>query len=130
MHSNKNNNGSVVIAVILFMILMMSSAAIVLSGTLSRHIRAAQNYLSSERAFTAANSGIEDMLYQLQKQGIREGIEVDSQIEYGRFTASYKGNGNGFEQDGKIYPCMTSAGTYRSLVRRLELGGGSDGCSL
>lgn len=130
-HNTSSSRGSVVITIILFMIILMTSAAVVLSGTLSRHIRASRDYLSSERAFSGANSGIEDMLYQLRKQGRVEDITVEGEIEYdNEADVIYKGSGKGIEGDNGVTPCLTSAGTSASLVRRIEVGGGSEGCDL
>lgn len=130
-HNTPNSRGSVVITIILFMIILMTSAAVVLSGTLSRHIRASRDYLASERAFSGANSGIEDMLYQLRKQGKIEDITVEGTIGYeDESDVTYKGSGKGIQGDTGITPCMTSAGASASLVRRIEVGGGAEGCDL
>jgi Tfp pilus assembly protein PilX len=122
----KHNQGSAVIYIVLLMLLMMTSAAIVLSGVLSKHIRASDNYLSSERAFAGANSSIENMLYVLAQQG-ESSISGDvgkGEIEYGDSKAVY--TGSGCIIDGA--PHLSGSGEYRSLVRRIEIGGGTGDC--
>lgn len=121
-----NSQGSVVITIVLFMVILMTSSAIVLSGTLSRHIRASQDYLSSEKAFAGANSGVEEMLYQFRKKIETAGKIENGAIPYSDGDVSYKGDWKVHPVDAKI-PCMRSAGTYRSLVRHIKLGG--DACA-
>lgn len=122
-----SQRGSVVLTVVLFMVILMTSAAVVLSGTLIRHVRASQDYLASERAFAGANSGIEEMLYQFRKNNLTNGNTGDVEISYGSTHVTYDGSWEEHPDDDKI-PCMTSAGTYGSLVRRIKLGG--DACDI
>lgn len=103
----------------------MTSAAVVLATVLSRHIRASQDYLASERAFAGAGSGIEEMLYQLRKNNTPEGT-IENSIQYSNAVSSYKGSWKP-HTDGKT-ACMAASGTYGNLVRRIKLGG--DGCAL
>ncbi|HSX24567.1 MAG TPA: hypothetical protein VLG69_01230 [Candidatus Andersenbacteria bacterium] len=123
-NNSSNQNGSAVIYIVLLMFLMMTSAAIILSGVLDRHIRSANDYLSSERAFAAANSGIEQMLYSLAKSG--GSTTADDSLDYNGEKAQYKGTGNLVNGT----PCMSASGTYRDIVRRIALGEGVPGCTL
>lgn len=123
MHNNAQK-GSVVVYIVLMMFLMMTSAAVILSGVLNKHIRSAQDYLSSERAFAAANSGIEQMLYSVARSGNATATS-DGFIDYDGEHASYKGSSKSV---GAI-TCMSASGTYRDLVRRIALGEGVPGCT-
>ena len=127
MFKTNTQKGSVVVYIVLMMFLMMTSAAVILSGVLNRHIRSAQDYLSSERAFAAANTGIEQMLYNVAKSG--GSVTSDGTIDYGSEQATYKGSGKGVISGGSTVPCMSASGTYRDLVRRIALGEGVPGCT-
>lgn len=131
-NSPQNNQGSVVIYIVLLIFVLMTSAAIVLSGILSKHIRASENYLSSERAFAAANSSAENMLYQISKGGIVGDVEAEGSIEYSDGTTTvqveYQGSGCGKNEGGQLIPYLSASGTYKGLVRRIEFGGGSGDC--
>ncbi len=123
--------GSVIIYMVLMIFLMMTSAAIVLSTILSKHIRASENYLSSEQSFAAANSGIEQMLFKIAKEDAKskEEVRVEGIIEYdpeeSTKNVSFKGEGC-LGDDGTAH--LTASGIYRSLVRRIDLAGGEDEC--
>lgn len=123
-----NERGSAVIYIVLVMFVMMTSAAIVLSGVLTKHIRSAQDYLSSERAFAAANSGVEQLLYSVARSN--NSVTSNGSIDYSGEQASYNGSGKGVVNNGSTIPCITASGTYRDLVRRIALGEGVPGCDL
>lgn len=119
--------GSVAIYIVLLMLLMMTSTAVVLSGILVRHIRSADNYLKTEQAFSAANEGIEHMLYRIVGQEEKGTITVEAEIEYDNgTTAEYTGTGCG-DEDGN--PHVTSTGKLGDVVRRIQIGGGDTECS-
>lgn len=115
--NNNNSRGSVVITIVLFMIILMTSAAVVLSGTLSRHIRASQDYLSSEKAFAGANTGMEEMRYVVFKQANTAPEDISGKISYDDQVVAYKVSA---KNDAT---CIISSGIFRSLVRRVQLGG-------
>lgn len=127
MHNNQQQ-GSAVVYIILVMFIMMTSSAIILSGVLNKHIRSASDYLSSERAFAAANTGVEQKLYDLVKSG--DESQKEGMLEYGTEQAKYKANGKMVQNNGINTPCISSSGTYRDLVRRIALGEGVPGCDL
>ena len=127
-HHNTHQQGSVVIYIVLLMFLMITSAAIILSGVLNQHIRSAQDYLSSERAFAAANSSIEQMLYSVARAS--DPVTSSGSIDYTGEQATYTGSGKGVVNNGMIIPCMAASGMYRDLVRRIALGEGVPGCDL
>ncbi len=121
----KSTQGSAAIYIIMLMLLMMTSAAVVLSGVFSKHIRYADNYLSSEKAFAAANSSVEEMLYKLAIQGVSPVDENTGTIEYDNgAVVNYKGKAC-ISSDGK--PHLTGSGEYQTLIRRIEIGGGTEG---
>lgn len=130
---HNTQKGSVVIYIVLMMFLMMTSAAVILSGVLNRHIRSAQDYLSAERAFAAANSGMEQVLYTVAKTGNNNPPAITGTINYTSSTdqATYSGSGQGvIDITGtKILPCIGVSGTYKDLVRRVTLGEGVQGCT-
>ncbi len=129
----KNTQGSIVIYIVLLMFIVMTSAAIVLSSILTRHIRAAENYLITEQSFAAANSSIEHMLYRIAKQNAvteAEVADVDS-ISYGPgVEVAYNGTGCAVLDiaNNTITPHLTASGTYKDVVRRIEFGGGVQDC--
>lgn len=130
--NNHNQKGSAVVYTVLLMFVMMTSSAIILSGVLSRHIRSAQDYLGSERAFSAANTGIEQMLYTVAKSSIA--VDVGSvtshgEIMYNNEPATYDGAGGSILKDNSLIPCMSASGTYRDVVKRIALGEGVPGCT-
>ena len=114
---NTNSQGSVVITIVLFMTILMTSSAVVLSGTLSRHIRASQDYLASEKAFAGANTGMEEMRYIVFKQANPAPEDINGEIPYDDQVVRYKvlAKNNG--------ACIISSGTFKNLVRRVQLGG-------
>lgn len=128
-NKSSTSNGSVVIYIVLLMFVMMTSAAVVLSTILSKHVRASEHYLSSEQAFAAANSGIENMLYQISKGGATSNVTADGALDYGNgISVVFKGQGCGKNENGVTVPHLSASGSYKSLVRRLEFGGGAGGC--
>jgi Tfp pilus assembly protein PilX len=124
------NQGSVVIYIVLLIFVLMTSSAIVLANILSKHIRASENYLSSEQSFAAANSAVENMLYQISKGGVVGEVSAEGDITYVDGTVvMYKGDGCGVvNEDGQLVPRISASGVYKGLVRRIEFGGGSGGC--
>lgn len=125
----KTNQGSAVIYIVLLIFIMMTSSAIVLATILSRHIRASENYTATEQAFAAANSSIEELLYQATKGGAVGTIENEDIILYDNGAeVSYIGKGCVVDVSGQRTSRITASGIYKGLVRRIELGGGADAC--
>ncbi len=114
---SQHSQGSVVITIVLFMIIFMTSTAIVLSGTLSRHIRASQDYLSSEKAFAGANTGMEEMRYIVLKQANTEPDDTSGELLYNDQMVTYKASAK------NNATCIVSSGTFKNIVRRVQLGG-------
>ncbi len=113
------------IYIVLLILIIMTSSAVVLSGILIRHIRLADNYLKTEQAFSAANNGIEEMLYQIYR--VEDPAEtVSGIVEYNDGTeAEYCAGGQGEDDgEGSIIPRIASTGTVGDVVRRIQIGGG------
>lgn len=125
----KSNQGSVVIYIVLLIFLLMTSSAIVLTTILSKHIRAAENYVISEQVFSAANSSIESMMYEVMKNSAKGKITSSGTVEYDNdIKVSYKGSGCGKTSAGGITAHLSASGSYKDLVRKIDFGGGSGGC--
>ncbi|MDA1169189.1 MAG: hypothetical protein O3A36_02530 [bacterium] len=125
----KKNQGSAVIYIVLLLFVMMTSAAIVLTTILSKHVRAAENYVSTERSFAAANSSIEEILYSISKGEAMGVIKNEDSINYGNgVVVTYKGEGCVVEDSGKIVPHITASGIYKGAVRRIDFGRGEGEC--
>ncbi len=129
----KTNQGSTIIYIVLLIFMLMTSSAIVLTTILSKHVRAAENYLSSEQAFAAANSSIEEISYKIFKQNEREDVTSEGTITYNEgasnaFEVDFNGEGCATEEGPQVLPHITAAGTYKSLVRRIDFGGGKRAC--
>src|SRR3989344_3016268 len=60
-----SSTGDISVYMALVILLVLTSSAIVLSGILSKQIRLSQDIASSERAFYAANTGLEQALHTL-----------------------------------------------------------------
>lgn len=123
--------GSVAIYIVLLMLLMMTSTAVVLSGVLIRHIRSANNYLKTEQAFSAANDGIEQLLYKIYKEvDPGERVTISGEVLYNDGAkATFTGCGSGETGDnGKIFARMASTGKVGDVVRRIQIGGGDTEC--
>lgn len=125
----KTTTGSAVIYIVLLMFVMMTSSAIVLATILSRHYRASENYVITEQSFAAANSSIEQMLYQIAKGGATGKVTNSETIEYeSGVEVEYTGEGCVLDEGGQRKPRLLATGIYKGVVRRIELGGGTDGC--
>lgn len=122
MCNNNREQGSAVVYLVLFVFMMMTSAAIILSGVLTRHIRSADEYVASERAFSAANTGIEQMLYAVARSN--DDVKVKGTLDYANGQATYDGHGKGNPT------CMVSVGLFGDTVRRIAIGEGVSGCDL
>jgi len=129
------SRGSIAVYIALMMTLVISSSAVILGGILSQQLQASKNFVASERAFYAANSGTEEALYLLVQQNRQGGsgpIEVDSgQVTYEDADASYEVSARLVVSDDltRTLPCITSTGQFRQEERRLTLAPGGD-CGL
>lgn len=126
--SIKNQRGSIAVYIALLIIFLLTSAAIVLSGTLGVQLRLITNVVSSERAFYAANSGVEEALFGLARQNAQGEsglIEItDGEIEYENSDAATYGAraDSALQADGRTLPCIVSSGEHKNEQRRIRLG--------
>lgn len=119
--------GDVAIYVAMLMLIVVTSSALLLSGLLSQQLRFSQEVVSSERAFYAANSGVEHALYLLaqanQAGNSLETVEIEGEVPYEEETAVYEGAAELVlsEDLTTATPCVKSTGSFRDQVRRLIL---------
>ena len=118
--------GAVAVYVALLVVIILSSAAIVLSGTLAVQLRLVTDIISSERAFYAANSGVEEALFQLIKQN-RQGESGPVEITEGEVIysnadiATYETSADtALQSDGRALPCIVSTGEHSGEQRRIR----------
>lgn len=118
--------GALSIIIALIMIIVITSSAVVLSGTLSRQIRASQDVITTETALYAANSGFEHALYVRLKKGqdVRSSNEVSGELSDGDDVATYTGQAY-LTADQKI--CALGVGKFLNLTRKLAIG--TTGCT-
>ena len=126
----QSQQGAVAVYITLLMLIMITSSALVLSSVFSEQLRASREIISSERAFYAANSGVEEGLYQLVYAYGNEDIEFEGEVEYGTEpAASYDVQADLIlSDDGSVLrPCIASTGSHSREERRISLkpGGGS-----
>ncbi|MBI3250541.1 MAG: hypothetical protein HYZ61_01665 [Candidatus Andersenbacteria bacterium] len=121
-----NNRGDVSIYIALIAAAVITSAAIALSGVLSVQIRLVRDVISSERAFYAADSGIEEAqfkLFALRIAGQREGeVTVEEgEIEYEDEAATFEAEGELVSDPFGVYNCLTSLGRHAGDQRRISI---------
>lgn len=124
-HSAHAPRGDIAIYVALLVMTITLAGAVVLSGLLARQIRLGRSVVINERSFYAANSGLEHILYELnRKPQTKEAKVVPNPIpiEYDSdgTTATYTSQGKvlGPPNDGAI--CAYSDSTYQGNVGRLR----------
>ena len=121
-----SQRGATAIYIALLVALLMLSAALVLTSVLTRQVRLTQNVVSSERAFYAANSGVEEALYQLVQQtlaGEQGNVSIaDGEIEYEDATATYSVEARTNIEGPSAQACISSLGEYQGDQRRISLG--------
>lgn len=113
----------------LIMLIILISSVLVLSSILSRQLAVAEEVSSSERAFAAANSGLEKALYALVRENKAEAdIIGEGEIQYEGTTgagepARYRIEraSLGQQADGQV-PCVVSTGIFREELRRVTIG--------
>ena len=125
--SNRSQQGSAPLYIALVLTFLIVSSAIVLTGALSVQLRFTRNLISSEQAFYAANSGVEEALYMLAQQNaageIGDVTIEDGEIEYGPGdTARYEVQAKTVIEGQRARVCVSSLGTHSGDQRRLQLG--------
>ncbi|MDP3997559.1 MAG: hypothetical protein Q8P73_03605 [bacterium] len=122
-HSHKSQ-GDISVYIALMMLLIIASSVIILNGILSRQIKLTQDIVASERAYYAANSGLEEIFYRAAKQ-FNTDIAVDSTLVYTNINgdtseAAYNGQASVNLPAGTI--CADEiVGSYANAKRRLNI---------
>jgi Tfp pilus assembly protein PilX len=119
--------GVIAVYIILLVLLIVTSSAIAVGSILSRQIRSTERNIESERAFYAANSGVEEALFLLVQQNEQGGpgeVEIeDGQVIYDDAQARYTVRARLVVSESltQSVPCIVSTGSYQGEVRRLRL---------
>ncbi len=130
----QSQQGVAAVYLMLLILLIVTSSAIAISSVLSRQLRLTERNIDSERAFYAANSGVEEALFLLVQQNEAGGsgvIEVtDGQVPYGDQSASYDARARLIvtEDLQQSLPCIVSSGEYGGEFRRLRIQPGDEEC--
>lgn len=122
--SAATQQGVVAVYMALVMLIILVSSALIFSSILSRQLATAEEVASSERAFAAANSGLEKALWALAILRVGEDeIEKDGEILYDTEAARYTIERAELRQENGVQrPCVISTGTFRAEVRRVTMG--------
>jgi Tfp pilus assembly protein PilX len=91
-HTSHNaSRGALAIFIALLVLLIITSSAVVVSRILSRQIRLGQNVIASERAFYAADAGLEQALYELIKNNNpTQASPITGTVDYHGQTVTYQ----------------------------------------
>lgn len=132
-NNHKNQQGAIAIYLAMLIVMILTSGALLMSGILTKQIAFSQDVVTSEQAFYAADSGVEEALY-LMVTALSEGnlspVEVEGEIIYGDEKASYRAQGQivvSTDQTRSV-PCVNSQGRFRNEDRRVRLGAESGVC--
>lgn len=112
--------GDIALYVALFVVIVVTSAVLVVSLLLTRQLSASSAVADSERAFYAADSGLEEGLYQLAKQSGAGPVILNGVVPYAETHATYTGAMTTVG-DPKV-PCGEIIGVHRTQTRRLTAG--------
>ena len=130
--NSPHQQGAVAIYIALLAAAVITSAAIALSGVLSLQLRLVRDIISSERAFYAADSGVEEAQYELfqrQLAGDREGeITIEEgEVSYDNESATYSVNGKLVSDPFSVFNCIASEGFHSTDRRRITIST-TEGC--
>lgn len=125
--------GDISIYVALIMVTILLSGALLFSGVLARQARFSTNVVKNERAFYAADSGIEATLYDLKQKfdlGDTSVSSVSGEIEYSDQDATFSGEGNLFTSTDQLttQACVSSTGKFERESRQVVTG--PEGCEV
>ncbi len=119
--------GDVAIYMAMLMLIVITSSAMILSNLLAQQHRFSEEIVASERAFYAANSGVEHALYLLvqtnQAGGGQDPIAIEGEVPYGEELALYQTAAQLVVSKDltTATPCLKSTGNFRDQIRRLIL---------
>lgn len=123
-----SQKGSAPLYIALIVALLIVGAAVLLSGVLGTQLKLTRNIISSEKAFYAANSGVEEALYKLAQQNaageVGDVTINDGEIVYGQNDkATYQVQAKTIIENGiRAIVCISSLGEHVGDQRRLNLG--------
>lgn len=122
-HTTDHERGAISIFIVLLILLTVTSAALILSSLLSRQLRTSLDVVATERAFYAANSGMEEGFARLSNSGEDEVIELEGVIRYEDGEAAYAGQAQLTSDTSGLQrsACITSQGEFRGRERRISI---------
>lgn len=130
------HHGSVALYIALVILTMFVSTALIIGGIATKQIQASRSTVKSERAFYAANSGVEEALWQLAELNNTSGglgpVEiVDGEVPYDDGRASYDVRAILVVDETGVTarPCVESAGEFGEEKRRVALRVGTTECA-
>ena len=123
-HSKQaGTRGDIAVFIMLIMVGLLVSSAVLFNTVLGQQLAAARDVEIIERAFYAADTALEQVLYQEVKGGEHDVTIDDGSLEYDDTAdATYRGTGSRVTVSGEEKICAVVAGTVRGETRRLARG--------
>lgn len=119
---NQREKGDVSVFISLLIAFVITASMIILGTILARQIRASRNVISTERAFYAADTGLERALYELIKNANPTvTTPLTGSIDYSGQLATYESYAF-LSPTNKV--CSISQGNFAEAVRRVTRAGG------
>lgn len=116
-----SQTGATAVYIALLVALLILSSALILSRVLNVQLRLTQDVISAERAFYAANSGVEQALFELIQNETDE-ITLEGDVEYPEGNATYTVEAHAVVQGPDAVACISSLGDNAGNQRRINLG--------
>lgn len=119
-----SQRGAIAVYMALVIVVILISSAMVFSSILTRQVRESQEVVSSERAFYAANSALEEGLWVIGRTS-DTAFNGQGAIPYESNTeAPYEVKAKSIEGafPGQRFPCVVSRGVHKDEARRLATG--------
>lgn len=133
--NSKNNTqrGDIAVYIALMVVTVLLSGALIFSSILARQARFAANIVHNERAFYAADSGVEAALYDLKAKidlGDTTKSRVTGEVSYKDAKAKFEALGGLSTSADQLrtLACVTSSGSFGSETRQLVTG--PEGCEV
>lgn len=117
-----SQTGATAVYIALIIALLILSSALILSRVLSVQLRLTQDVISTERAFYAANSGVEEALFELIQNDAGEITIEEGLVEYDEGDATYEVQAHTHVQGPDAVACISSLGEHAGDQRRINLG--------
>ncbi len=110
--SRERQQGDISIYIAITVVAIMASALLLFSGLLIGQLSTTHDVIDSERAFYAANAGLERGLYELSLFATPAPIPIVDRIEYGEANAAAVFVGSGAYAADGVTPCIQVTGAY------------------